>query len=540
MNKDIANLKDITVLYVEDEIDLRNLTSSVLKSFTKKQLIASNGKEGYELFLKYEMEIDLIITDINMPLLDGLEMIKKIKETNTKIPIIVTSAFSNKEYLLEAINIGVDKYVLKPIDISNLIQAMAQSLNYYELKNLYTDYLTSLSNKNSLTKLLINNKEEKVLALIDIDDFLAVNDLFGEEIGDKILKIFASKIRNYFNQSEYLLYRVESDKFALIPKNHMQLQEFYDTCKNFLEKIELDTFIVDDNEIDINITIGIAQDDSSKIYKYAKRIISYARKKFQRIMIYDNSYNIHKSFEENIKWIKQLKQGFKDKLLKAYFQPIVDVKTKEVIKYEALIRYISPEGEEFAPHSFLNVAKKTKLFPNIIKVILKDSLKLIKNKNKKVSINISYEDISNIDTATFIYEFLKKNSTYASSIDFEILESEEISDFRIVKRFVRRVSRFGCSVGIDDFGAGYSNFNLLSILDISFIKIDSSLIRNINETKNLEIIVKTISNIAKELNIKTIAEFVSSEEIFKTIEKLNIDLAQGYYFDKPLKYEEIT
>lgn len=79
MNKDIANLKDITVLYVEDEIDLRNLTSSVLKSFTKKQLIASNGKEGYELFLKYEMEIDLIITDINMPLLDGLEMIKKNK-----------------------------------------------------------------------------------------------------------------------------------------------------------------------------------------------------------------------------------------------------------------------------------------------------------------------------------------------------------------------------------------------------------------------------------------------------------------------------
>ncbi len=101
-------------------------------------------------------------------------------------------------------------------------------------------------------------------------------------------------------------------------------------------------------------------------------------------MIYDDSYNIHISFEENIKWIKQLKQGFKDNLLKAYFQPIVDTQTKEVIKYEALIRYIDHDGKEFSPYSFLHIAKKTKLYSNIIKVILEDSLKLIKNKNKRV------------------------------------------------------------------------------------------------------------------------------------------------------------
>ena len=539
MNNDISNLKNITVLYVEDEKDLREVTSSILQSFTKNQYIAANGQEGYELFLKHDSDIDLIISDINMPILNGLEMIKKIKDINKNVPIIVTTAFSNKEYLLEAIDIGVDKYVLKPVDVSKLLQAMSQSLNYHELKDLYLDSLTNLSNRNKLKKDLKDSASE-LMALFDIDEFIATNDLFGEIIGDKILKEFASKMRNYFDGNEFLLYRIESDKFAVVPKNKMDKKDFFNICKDFLEKVENEPFLIDDNEIDINITIGIAQGDGSEAYKYTKRIISYARKTFQKIMIYDDSYNIHIPFEENIKWIKQLKQGFKDNLLKAYFQPIVDTQTKEVIKYEALIRYIDHDGKEFSPYSFLHIAKKTKLYSNIIKVILEDSLKLIKNKNKRVSINISYDDILNEKTTKYIYNYLDENIDFASNIEFEILESEEISDFNLVDTFIDNVSRYGCKVGIDDFGSGYSNFHLLSRLDIDFIKIDGSLIKNIDQSKDLEIIVKTISNIAKEFDIKTVAEFVANEHIYNKVKELNIDYSQGYFFDKPLKYEDIV
>ena len=535
---DISNLKNITVLYVEDEKDLREVTSSILQSFTKNQYIATNGQEGYDLFLKHDSDIDLIISDINMPILNGLEMIKKIKDINKNVPIIVTTAFSNKEYLLEAIDIGVDKYVLKPVDVSKLLQAMSQSLNYHELKDLYLDSLTNLSNRNKLKKdLKISNSE--LMALIDIDEFIATNDLFGEIIGDRILKELASKMRNYFDGNLFLLYRIKLDKFAVIPKNKMDTKDFFDTCKDFLEKIENEPFLIDDNEIDVNITIGIAEGDGSQAYKYTKRIISYARKTFQKIMIYDDSYNIHISFEQNIKWIKQLKQGFKDNLLKAYFQPIVDTQTKDIIKYEALIRYIDHDGTEFSPYSFLHIAKKTKLYANIMKVILEDSLKLIKNKNKRVSINISYDDILNEKTTKHIYNFLDENIDYASNIEFEILESEEISDFDLVDVFIDNVSRYGCKVGIDDFGSGYSNFHLLSRLDIDFIKIDGSLIKNIHQSKDLEIIVKTISNIAKEFNIKTVAEFVANEDIYNKVKELNIDYSQGYFFDKPLKFEDI-
>ncbi len=117
MIANVSILKNITILYAEDEAALREITLNILKGFTKKQFVAENGAEGLELFKQNESEIDLIITDVNMPIMNGLEMIREIKRINPNIPIIVATAFSNTEYLLEAIDIGVDKYVLKPIDM---------------------------------------------------------------------------------------------------------------------------------------------------------------------------------------------------------------------------------------------------------------------------------------------------------------------------------------------------------------------------------------------------------------------------------------
>lgn len=539
MINNISILKNITILYAEDEKDLREVTHQILKGFTKKQYVAQNGQEGLELFKKYENEIDLIITDVNMPILNGLDMVKEIKKINMNIPIIVATAFSNKEYLLEAIDIGVDKYVLKPIDIAKLLQVMSQSLIYHELKDLYTDKLTNLPNRNKLKKDLDENNID-LMALLDIDEFSTVNDLFGEKIGDTILYELANKLKSYFSDEEYFVYRIEADKFAIVAKqSNKDVNEFYDICKTFADKIEKESLLIDEDEIDINITIGIAQGDGTRAYKYSQRVINYARTKLQRIMIYNESFKIQQSFEENIKWVKQLKVGFRENLFQAYFQPIVDTQTKEVHKYEALIRYVTKEGVEIAPYNFINVAKKTKLYPNIIKIVIQDAFKLIKNKNKRVSVNISFDDIANEETTAFIYEVLEQNRKYTQFLEFEILESEEISDFNEVSKFIAEIKKFDCIVGVDDFGAGYSNFNLLTLLDIDFVKIDGSLIERINTSKDLEIIVNTIANFSKEFKVKTVAEYVSNEDIYNKIKELNIDYCQGYYFEKPISYDSI-
>ena len=539
MINNISILKNITILYAEDEKDLREVTHQILKGFTKKQYVAQNGQEGLELFKAHENEIDLIITDVNMPVMNGLDMVKEIKKININIPIIVATAFSNKEYLLEAIDIGIDKYVLKPIDIAKLLQVMSQSLIYHELKDLYTDTLTNLPNRNKLKKDLNENNID-LMALLDVDEFSTINDLFGEKIGDTILYELANKIKNYFSSNEYFIYRMEADKFAIVAKqNNKDVNEFYDLCKAFADKIEKESLLIEEDEIDINITIGIAQGDGARAFKYSQRVINYARTKLQRIMIYNESFKIQQSFEENIKWVKQLKVGFRENLFQAYFQPIVDTNTKVIYKYEALIRYITKDGVEIAPYNFINVAKKTKLYPNIIKIVIQDAFKLIKNKNKRVSVNISFDDIANEETTAFIYEILEQNKEYTEFLEFEILESEEISDFNEVSKFISEIKKFDCIVGVDDFGAGYSNFNLLTLLDIDFVKIDGSLIEKITNSKYLEIIVYTIANFSKEFKVKTVAEYVSNEDIYNKIKELNIDYCQGYYFDKPLSYDNV-
>ena len=539
MINNISILKNITILYAEDEKDLREVTHQILKGFTKKQYVAQNGQEGLELFKAHENEIDLIITDVNMPVMNGLDMVKEIKKININIPIIVATAFSNKEYLLEAIDIGIDKYVLKPIDIAKLLQVMSQSLIYHELKDLYTDTLTNLPNRNKLKKDLSENDID-LMALLDVDEFSTINDLFGEKIGDTILYELASKIKNYFSDNEYFVYRMEADKFAIVAKqNNKDVDEFYNLCKAFADKIEKESLLIEEDEIDINITIGIAQGDGARAFKYSQRVINYARTKLQRIMIYNESFKIQQSFEENIKWVKQLKIGFRENLFQAYFQPIVDTNTKVIHKYEALIRYITKDGVEIAPYNFINVAKKTKLYPNIIKIVIQDAFKLIKNKNKRVSVNISFDDIANEETTTFIYEILEQHKEYTKFLEFEILESEEISDFNEVSRFISEIKKFDCIVGVDDFGAGYSNFNLLTLLDIDFVKIDGSLIEKITTSKDLEIIVNTIANFSKEFKVKTVAEYVSNEDIYNKIKELNIDYCQGYYFDRPLSYDNV-
>ncbi|MGB5866246.1 MAG: EAL domain-containing protein, partial [Arcobacteraceae bacterium] len=124
-------------------------------------------------------------------------------------------------------------------------------------------------------------------------------------------------------------------------------------------------------------------------------------------------------------------------------------------------------------------------------------------------------------------------------LDFEILESEEIDDFEIVKNFIIKIRSYGCQIGVDDFGAGYSNFNMLEALNVDFVKIDGSLIREIDTLPKHALIVETISDFCTKLGVKTVAEFVSSEEIYQKTKSLGIGYMQGWHFGKAISKEKI-
>ena len=230
------NSKDFTLMYVEDDRDAQEWMQMMLEDDFKTYYQAFNGEEGFEMYKKYQP--DIVITDINMPELDGLEMAKKIKELNKDQAIIIMSAFDDKETLLKAINIGIDCFTPKPLDmdilfekLNSIVQHLSNKkellrLQEKEMQNLYNlahyDTLTGIQNRflfeENLNKALKRAKRmnyEVIFFFIDIDDFKNINDTYGHAAGDIVLKNVVKNIKEVI-RDEDTFGRISGDEFALI------------------------------------------------------------------------------------------------------------------------------------------------------------------------------------------------------------------------------------------------------------------------------------------------------------------------------------
>lgn len=200
------------------------------------------------------------------------------------------------------------------------------------------------------------------------------------------------------------------------------------------------------------------------------------------------------------------------------------------------MRLIDEEGKTISPYLFLDIAKQSKLYPQITKRVLEKAFVAVNATDKKISINITAEDILNTSTKEFLFNQLK-DSNNTQNIIFELVESEGIESFDEVKLFIEKIKTFGCQIAIDDFGTGYSNFEYLLKLEADIIKIDGSLIRQIDTNQNSYNVVESIVSFAKKNKIKTVAEFVATKEIQEKVLSLGIDFSQGYLLGEPQFWE---
>jgi len=215
-----------------------------------------------------------------------------------------------------------------------------------------------------------------------------------------------------------------------------------------------------------------------------------------------------------------------------HYQPIVDFKTNAIVKYETLVRMVDEEGNIILPLEFLPVAKKMKIYPRITQEVVNQACELFKNRSEEFSINLSTADMEDARSMQKIIEVINRTNT-ASRIVFEILESEGVENYDTIKQFIAQVKILGAKIAIDDFGTGYSNFEHILRLNVDYIKIDGSLIRNITNNSRNHIVIETIVNFAQKIGAQTIAEFVSDEAIFETVKKLNVTYSQGYFTGRP-------
>ncbi len=405
------------------------------------------------------------------------------------------------------------------------------NINQKRLKNqLYQDGLTKLPNRLKLLKDL-KAREKAYIGLINIDGFKEINDFYGEQIGDGLLKRITNKIINFIPHRDYKLYKMPADEYVVLAKREMSDEEFSNFIKSLTDSLEARPFLCQNYEIYLGFTSSIVMENIDGILEKANMALKKARKDKLPYIIYDEGMDESKAYEKHITWLKILKEAIEDDRIVPFFQPIFNNETGKIQKYEALVRLIKTDGEVVTPYHFLEVVKKSKLYPLLTKKMIEKSFEVFKDKEYELSINVSVDDISNKETVYFILDKLSKID-FAQRISFEILESEGIESFAEVQDFIRQVKMMGCKIAIDDFGVGYSNFEYLINLDVDYLKIDGSLIKNIDK-ETFEIIVETIVNFTKRVNIKTVAEFVASEEILDKVKNLNIDFSQGYLLGEP-------
>ena len=399
-----------------------------------------------------------------------------------------------------------------------------------ELYNLVrTDSLTQLDNRHKFDE-DIEELENKILFLVNIDKFKHINNYYGSKIGDKVLKDVAKILKNIIS-SKYnaRFYRLGADDFGILMKKDIANKD--DIVKTIIEYFEKNELDIEQFRFKISVSIGINNQKPylEKANIALKEVKNTTRSKYvEYTQQIDNKDKILKNIEKTKKFYNALKEN----RVVPYFQPIIDVKSGELVKYEVLSRVIADDGFAESIYPYLDIAKENKLYSNITQIVLEKSVEKFKDTDIKFNVNFSIEDIMDQNIMNLIEKIKDENPKIMKNITFELLESESINDYDIIKNFITKMKSYGSKIAIDDFGSGYSNFDHIINLDIDYLKIDGSLIKNITTNESSYNIVKLVNQFAIDSGIETVGEFVEDEEIYNGLKELNITYAQGYYFGK--------
>ena len=407
-----------------------------------------------------------------------------------------------------------------------------------EIENkLYYDELTNLKNRYALEEEIKENDFVSI-TLIDIDSFDDINELYGFSTGNLVL-IEVGKILNEFSlKYDVSVYRIYGNVYCLADKKMMGFFKFNELIEELAVLFKNKPLYIEQLDIDIfvNITLGIsiAQEESIKTAGIA---LKKAKKNNLPYFVYNNDIDTKEMIEKSMYWREKIKKALKHDKVIPFYQAIFDV-DKNIVKYETLMRIedLNEKGEivYLSPYFFLDISVKTKQYLQLSNQIISKALKDLRKTDKQISINLSFKDILDSEFIVFLDESLKKiTNEDKSRVVFEILESDYISDYTLLEEFISKYRKQGIKIAIDDFGTGYSNFAHILKIRPNYIKIDGSLIKNIYSDKNSYEMVKSIIDFSKALNIRVIAEFVHSQEVFDSLVELGVDELQGFYLAEP-------
>ena len=569
----IPYTNSLSLLYVEEDHKLLHSVSDVLKKIFSRVDDAHDANDaiGFIKFNKY----DLVILDSVSTIMDLHELIKALKYQQKSLKFIITVKNFSDEQLVALYKLGINGTIKKPFNASSLLDEILnvsstliadRAFFQTEIEKLNKDLL---SGKKQIDRFLSNEKkyseqvnffqnsihnsqyyheltnlpsryalQEKIgkvkqsLLYINIDHFDFINSIYGMGSANELLKK-AGKRLNSFLANNTELFHITADEFVILINNPTDNQDFL-LSKQIQALFKEASIEFDNNAQYLAFSIGIDRGKSKILFVNAKSASKEARSfGGDQTVIYSATSAYVQEQRENLYWIKVLKLAFDEDKIFTYYQPIIDNNNPKIKHYEVLCRLKDENNKLIDANKFIKSAKLIGLITQITRTVMDRAFKEFTHNDYNFSINISRYDLHE----EYLIDFLEyKCETYniaKNRVYLEIIEDIIVPKCEAIDEQIIELRELGYNLIIDDFGSDKFTFTRMFDLQVDYIKIDGSFIKELNKNPAYKTMVQSIVDFAKRSGIKTIAEHIENGEVLKIVNELGIDYSQGYLLGKP-------
>ncbi|MDK2807347.1 MAG: hypothetical protein PWP24_76 [Clostridiales bacterium] len=415
----------------------------------------------------------------------------------------------------------------------------------------YYDALSGLGNRllmhESIDKLIARNAEEEIaLVLINVDRFKVINDIYGHDIGDKLIRHIAHELKTMVQANDCLAFHLSGDEFAIVvpaPDKRTYIQNMLAP----INKLMTEGLFIGDRFLRVQVTIGISYyprqaSDGKTLYQYADiALIEGKDRNKGNINIYD--FDMRIKIESLSKMDLFLRESLKNNRFELYFQPQINVSDGSIYGFEALIRLRNYNGDFIPPLEFITVAESTGFIVELGDWIINQAIWMHKQLNQeyhqkfRISINISTIQMQSAEFPDRFFGILENYHANISLIELEITESVFINEYSTAPINIDILSKAGTCFSLDDFGTGYSSLSYLATLPFKVLKIDRMFIADMENSVTKIRMLESIIDMGHRLKLTIIVEGVETQEQFVICKQFGVDIIQGYYYSKPLNTE---